>query len=630
MKHLMKLRFMRALAIVLSAVFALLTFLSAVVVTEMYNHGFYSAAKEEEMKNDLVYTFAREYGWVLIGFIDTGSIISTYYKLDDYAEQQEIYYNISVEGGGSYELSVPDGEKIAYTFEYTFYTYAPEVYYDSAATEESEEVVTHVTINIPASRSVTDEVYYADKYFHDVYSNRYNVIIVCAVSAVLTVLTYAFAVAAAGKRRGEYEAAVPTFFDKIPFDILLAAELGLAFLAVAFCDAWWGDVMTAIAVCICIFVGSITLTLLSMTAVVRMRLGTLVRNNVTVKLAVWVWRVTCRVVRAVPLFWRALVVALILPVADFVFVVWWVDGDFPIPYFMLWILIVAGICLAAYNMSRLKKGAERLAAGDLEKKIPTDNLIFDFKRHAENLNSIGDGMSAAVEERMKGERFKTELITNVSHDIKTPVTSIINYVDLLGKCELEGDAAEYVEVLRRQSEKLKKLTEDIVEASKASSGVIAVDCKQCDLVILLSQTAGEYEERFTAAGLNLVSRMPESPVPVFADGRLIFRIFDNLLGNAVKYSLPGTRVYLTLTETDGYATASVSNVSREPLPVSGEELTERFVRGDASRHTEGSGLGLSIAKSLAELQGAKLTVKTDGDYFKATLRMKTVANDVIE
>ncbi len=631
MNSLMRLRAMRAIAVVLSAIFAVLTFVTFFMAIEMYDYGLYSAVKKESvLKYDVVYSAAYDIAYDIFQCCDDDySPIIADPHADAYAAGRELYYTVTKEDGEVCAARlVPDGEKIAYTFDYVMY-YEPILgneYYNEVDGENTEEYT--VTLDVPAFRSCRDNIYYADKFFSFAYKNRYNVIAVCAVSAILTVLTYAFAVAAAGKRRDTDET-VMTFFDKIPFDVMLFAEFWLALLLYAFCDAWWYEMaLTLIALCVSIFIGSITLTLLSMTSVVRVKKRTFIKNNVTVMTVRAIWRLTVKIVRAVPMFWRALLIACGAAVLDFVSVVIMVEGEFPIPYIFLWIVMIAGVSFVAYNMSRLKKGAERIASGELDYKISTDNLLYDFKRHAENLNSIGDGMSAAVEERMKGERFKTELITNVSHDIKTPVTSIINYVYLLDKCGLENeDAKSYVEVLKRQSEKLKKLTEDIVEASKASSGVIAVDCKPCDLAILLAQAAGEYEERFASAGLTLVSRIPEVPVPVFADGKLIFRIFDNLLGNALKYSLTGTRVHLLLAESDGYATASITNVSREPLPADGDELTERFVRGDASRHTDGSGLGLSIAKSLADLQGGSLTVKTDGDFFKATLRMQTVAND---
>ena len=217
--------------------------------------------------------------------------------------------------------------------------------------------------------------------------------------------------------------------------------------------------------------------------------------------------------------------------------------------------------------------------------------------------------------------MKTELITNVSHDLKTPLTSLVNYSELIGReAPAEGKLHEYAEVLLRQSERLMRLIEDLVEASKASTGNLEVACVPCDAGVFLTQAAGEYEEKLAAAGLTLVTKTPEKELPILADGRRMWRIFDNLMGNALKYALPGSRVYLNLEEQDGDAVFTFKNTSREALDLPASELMERFVRGDRSRSTEGSGLGLSIAGSLAELQGGVLRLFTDGDLFKAMLR----------
>ena len=217
----------------------------------------------------------------------------------------------------------------------------------------------------------------------------------------------------------------------------------------------------------------------------------------------------------------------------------------------------------------------------------------DLRLHAEALNNIADGLNGAVEEKMKSERFKAELITNVSHDLKTPLTSIINYVNLLMMEEVENPKArEYIEVLDRKSQRLKKLTEDLVEASKASTGALTV-----------------------------VPSLPEGETYVYADGRHLWRVIDNLLGNCAKYAMEGTRIYLELVRGKGQVTLSIKNISRDPLNVPPERLMERFVRGDESRTTEGSGLGLSIARSLTELQGGTFELAVDGDLFKATVTM---------
>ena len=247
-------------------------------------------------------------------------------------------------------------------------------------------------------------------------------------------------------------------------------------------------------------------------------------------------------------------------------------------------------------------------------------LCYQIPVRAMDLNAIRSGISRAVEERLRSERMKTELITNVSHDIKTPLTSIVSYVDLLSREEIDNEQAKkYIEVLRRQSARLKKLTDDLVEASKASSGVLAFTIEDCDLSVMLDQTAGEYGEKLAEKNLELVLRKPEKEVRARADARHTQRIFDNLMSNILKYALPGTRVYLELKEDENGPAVIFRNTSRSEIVQSPEELTERFVRGDASRSSEGSGLGLSIARSLAELQGGSLAVTVDGDLFKVTL-----------
>lgn len=221
--------------------------------------------------------------------------------------------------------------------------------------------------------------------------------------------------------------------------------------------------------------------------------------------------------------------------------------------------------------------------------------------------------------------MKTELITNVSHDIKTPLTSIINYSDLICREECDNKKIiEYAGVLHNQSEKMKRLIDDLVEASKVSSGNIDILLAECDARVLIEQASGEYCQRLADAGLELVCSSPSQEIRIMADGRRIWRVFDNLMNNARKYALQGTRVYLSLEKKDGNAVFMLRNISREPLNIASSELTERFVRGDKSRNTEGNGLGLSIAKSLTELQGGSLDITVDGDLFKVTVTLPAV------
>lgn len=284
-----------------------------------------------------------------------------------------------------------------------------------------------------------------------------------------------------------------------------------------------------------------------------------------------------------------------------------------------------GVALALYliwGYCRLREGARRIAAGNLDEPVDEKRLFADYRLFAQDLNGMSESIQLAVEERMKSERMKTQLITNVSHDIKTPLTSIINYIDLLKKEDAtEADKEEYLGILSKQSDRLKKLIQDLIDASKASSGAVDVNLSDIDLGTLAGQVMGEYQDKFEQAGLTMVSKIPEESVMVKADSNLLWRVMDNLYGNVLKYAMSGTRVYTELSETEAGAVLSISNISKEELGISGEELMERFVRGDKSRNTEGSGLGLSIAGSLMELMGGELKIHVDGDMFKAVLKM---------
>ena len=272
------------------------------------------------------------------------------------------------------------------------------------------------------------------------------------------------------------------------------------------------------------------------------------------------------------------------------------------------------------QLIHLQAGGQKLTQGDLNYQLPLEKLHGPFRAHGEALNNIRQGIQHAVEEQMKSERMKTELITNVSHDIKTPLTAIVSYVDLLKQEPMPNEKAkEYLDVLDRQSARLKKLTEDLVEASKATTGNLSVDLQPTDVNVFLGQTSGEYEERLAAKQLTLCLTPAEGTPRISADGRLLWRVFENLFSNIQKYAQPGTRVYLTCQATDEQVTITFRNISAEPLNISADELMERFVRGDASRNTEGSGLGLSIARSLTQLQHGTFALAVDGDLFKAIL-----------
>jgi len=329
--------------------------------------------------------------------------------------------------------------------------------------------------------------------------------------------------------------------------------------------------------------------------------------------------------RLLPLMWQWIVTAIamvLLPTICFVLALsTYRFGRF---FFVMWTIMfcladIAMVCYGAYAFGILIRGAKQMKEGDLSAKIPTKYLFGVFREFADHLNALADVATVAAKKQMQSERMKTELITNVSHDIKTPLTNLINYVDLLEKPHTEEEGQQYLAVLSRQSQRLKKLIDDLMDMSKASSGSMSVDITQLDVVETINQALGEYADKLDGANLSVIFRKPEQPLFIRADGRLTWRVLSNLLSNIVKYALPGTRVYIDLVRTENCATVSLKNISREELNVSAQELTERFVRGDASRNTEGSGLGLNIAQSLIELQKGSLSLLVDGDLFKVTL-----------
>lgn len=284
------------------------------------------------------------------------------------------------------------------------------------------------------------------------------------------------------------------------------------------------------------------------------------------------------------------------------------------------VIVLPVTVILMYEAGIVNGGAKKMSEGDLDVPIKEKLLFGPFKRHAQYLNGINKSVNTAVNERMKSESMKTELITNVSHDLKTPLTSIVNYIDLLKKQNIDDPTAlEYIDVIDRQSQRLKKLTVDIVDASKAATGNVEVNSEKLDMRVMVSQTEGEFLEKLQEKNLSLIIDTPDTPAYIYVDGRLLWRVFDNIIGNACKYSMPGTRVYLSVKNENGVVSATLRNISKEKLNINPEELTERFVRGDSSRNTEGSGLGLSIAKSLTGLMNGTMNIDIDGDLFKVTV-----------
>lgn len=470
---------------------------------------------------------------------------------------------------------------------------------------------------------------------------RFALPVLCLVQLLLCALLYVFLLSAAGHRPGE-EQVRRGWVDRIPTDVfyVLSAALGLGCCVLAstirFYAAVGGRVLSSLIPYLLLFGGGaagllLLFLLVSMSTAVRVKTRTWLSSMLVYRAlrcllrgARSAWSGVSAVLHNLPLVWKLLLacggyVLLSVVLINEAFY----SSDL---YLLLYLLLSAAgallLCRYAVGFDRLRRGAQKLAGGELACRVETKGMPRGVRTLAEDLGRVSEGAQRALEERMKSERMKTDLITNVSHDLKTPLTSIVNYVELLKKEDLHNGTAEgYVAVLDRQAQRLKKLAEDVVEASKASSGALHVQLAPVDVAELLRQCAAEYGDRFAAAQLTPVLHLPERPLVVLADGRLLWRVFDNLLGNAVKYALPGTRVYLDAAAGTDCATLTLRNISREPLDMRGEELMERFVRGDASRHAEGSGLGLSIASSLVQLQHGTLTILPDGDLFRAEIRL---------
>ena len=494
----------------------------------------------------------------------------------------------------------------------------------------------------------TSELYITLSVFDALYAARYDLLAAALVSGALALALFAFLMAAAGRCAPD-GAVTPTWAEKIPFDLFTAIMMAAAVMCLGF-GVSLGDNVSAGDI------NAVTLTLIGllimggvvlalwwcMSFAVRIKLHTAIKGTLCYKLLSWlrrvvrkVWGAVSAVCRSIPLMPKAALIMLGVLAAEFF---WMLIAQHSLGALINgWFIERLVLCgFAIYLLAGMKKllaAGHEIAAGNVDCRVDTSKLRGPLREHGEDLNSITDGMNKAIADRVKSERFRTELITNVSHDIKTPLTSIVNYVDLMEKEEIDNKKVrEYLDVLSRQAARLKKLIDDLMEASKAATGNLSVNFERCELGVMLTQTAGEYEDKLKDAGLELVVTKPGAAVYIMADRRHLWRIFDNLMNNICKYAMPGTRVYLDLTRVSHLsgdalrpgAAVTFRNISKSRLNVSEEELMERFVRGDSSRNTEGSGLGLPIASSLTQLQKGVMTLVVDGDLFKVQLSFDTV------
>ena len=520
---------------------------------------------------------------------------------------------------------------------------------EEALAERNKRIVVTLTVN--SSLPKEDEYALIYHQAEQLYDNRNVIPVVCCAGTVLALLCFIFLLCSAGHKNGR-EGITPSAIHEIHLDVYTVVVAVGAFTGLYLAFGWIGmnlSNMINLIVLVVLFAAEVIwCTLYFMELAIRLKMGKWWQNTILYRVFRFFgrfckgfFRGIVKLIRGIPMVWRTALLCLAVCVVEFFgLMLFYNNTDVLLFFWAIEKFILCGaITFVALMCKELQEGSEALADGDLNYKLDTSHMVLSFKEHGENLNRIGEGISAAVEQRMKSEHLKTELITNVSHDIKTPLTSIINYADLIGK-EVSGDAkdtgdgagtetaqereqhiSEYAEVLLRQSQKLKKLLDDLLEASKATTGNLEVHPEVCDVSVLLSQAVGEYGQRFADKQLETIVKQPEETVKVMADGRHLWRVFDNLLNNIYKYAQAGSRVYLNVEHDGQNANIIFRNMSAYPLEMSPEELEERFTRGDRSRHMEGNGLGLSIAKSLTELQKGDMEIVTDGDLFKVVITL---------
>jgi signal transduction histidine kinase len=457
------------------------------------------------------------------------------------------------------------------------------------------------------------------------YKNRNSMMVYGFIAGITALACFVFLLCSAAHRSGT-EDCVLLRQDKMPYDLYLPSAIllgtGLCAMLVE-CVAYELNTVKAVAAALIMACLAGVFMALCMTTAARIKTGTLFKNTLIYRLCTGVGMGASSMLSSISGAWRfSLAFAGYLLINALLSYRFFTRGGFLV--FLLLIAVNGGALYFLLNMIRqmrtLSAAGQAMANGDLSYCVDTSDMKREFREHGENLNSIGRGMAIAVNERMKSERFKTELITNVSHDLKTPLTSIVTYIDLLQKEDIQDEKAkEYINTIARQSKKLKKLTEDLIDASKASSGALNVNMERVNISELLRQSSAEYGERMEAVNITPVVNMPEEDIYVRADGRLLWRVVENLLQNICRHGMPGTRAYLEARTENGRAVVCFKNISQQQLNIPVEELLERFVQGDESRSRGGSGLGLSIAESLTELMKGKLKLSLDGDLFKVEL-----------
>ena len=615
MKQLYGKLWVKCTAIALLVVFAVLLLASALGVAYLISCGAYldgGAQLRQDAANSVMYR---------ISYSDAQEALQAYrsdqpqeLKLiqEHYtADKSNVYFEWVDEKTGESLLRV--GGADAVPFSSSHYS-AHRIYSSMSFDGDDTTYELHIYLRDPLSAH--DRAYHTLQWVNRLIAGRVWLIVLAVFLLGVCLFLFIFLLCSMGHKDG-VDGIYQCWLNKIPLDLFLAL---LALLLLAWAsflgDIWYIDFWYYILL---VFGTAVLVLTLLLSVAGRAKAPGFFKNTLIYRVFAWIFRGLGRI----PMVWRTALVwgALCLAELFFTFMLGWNEEQ----YAVLWLLsrgvLTIVILYLASSLRLLQKEGQAIADGQTDYKgKPIPRWLPALKKHEENLQSIQLGIQKAVDEQTRAERMKTELITNVSHDIKTPLTSIVNYVDLLEKEDIQPEKAkEYVDVLNRQAARLKKLTEDLVEASKASSGSLPVHLAPTDVNVLLSQLAGDYLEKLEAAQLEPIFRPAPSQPVIQADGQLLSRVLGNLFSNICKYAMPGTRVYFESAADEKTVSITFKNISKYELNIPAEELMARFVRGDRSRHTEGSGLGLSIAQSLTELQGGAFRIEIDGDLFKAVV-----------
>jgi len=627
--------FVKVAAVFLIVVSILVFIYSSAGIYLLNEYGFHSRSAED-IRNEVFENITKGYANTVFYSYYPARVLESF-NLSGYqntfSQKNTNFFFVLKDSKGNILLSNYSNEEYQYSRTYTFeYDFNFPYYVLPDDWDKSNTFI--IDCYVSKTLKADDQYRLADFWIDAVYSLRFAMIPIAVVSFLSAIILFIFLMCSAGRRKG-MEGITPSGIDKIPFDIFLSGIFAILYAEFELIgNASFIKPTYAIVFLTAIGIIDILLVLQTfMTFATRFKMGGLWKNTLIYRVLRSVFIITGKIFSGIRYLFVNL--PLVLKTTLLIFAVTVVElivlaSDPGQRYLgVLWLLekmiIVPVILFIVIGLRKLQTGGEKIAAGDLGYSVDTRYLFWDLKSHGENLNSISSGMAKAVEARMKSERLKTELITNVSHDLKTPLTSIINYVDLIKKEDVESDTLkEYISVLDHQTARLKKLTEDLIEASKASTGNVEVSLVRTEAGLFLDQIMGEYQEKINSYDIDLILKKPENEVYIMADGRLLWRVFDNLMNNICKYAQPSTRAYINLDTENNEAVITFRNISKFPLNISSDELLERFIRGDSSRNTEGSGLGLSIAKSLTELQNGRLDLYVDGDLFKVVLRFNTV------